>query len=57
MDDDDIWKPDKLEVYINKAEEVRNERGANTPICFTCNMEIIDSEGNGDPKLSGVSCN
>ena len=55
MDDDDIWKPDKLEVYINRAEEVRNERGENTPICFTCNMEIIDSEGNlTDPDFAST---
>ena len=55
MDNDDIWKPDKLEVYIDRAEEVRNERGENTPICFTCNMEIIDSEGNlTDPDFAST---
>ena len=46
MDHDDIWKPDKLEVFIKKAEEVRKTKGENTPICFTSNMEIIDSDGN-----------
>lgn len=46
MDSDDIWKPDKLETYIRKAQEVRKEKGENTPICFTCNMELIDSDGN-----------
>ena len=46
MDNDDVWKPDKLEVYVKKAEEVRKEKGENTPICFTCNMETIDSDGN-----------
>ncbi len=46
IDNDDIWKPDKLEVYVKKAEEVRKVKGENTPVCFTCNMEIIDSDGN-----------
>ena len=46
MDNDDIWKPNKLEVYVKKAEEVRKEKGENTPICFTCNMETIDADGN-----------
>ena len=46
MDNDDVWKPDKLDVYVNKAEEVRREKGENTPICFTCNMEVIDQHGN-----------
>ena len=46
MDNDDVWKPDKLEVYVRKAEEVKKEKGEDTPICFTCNMEIIDTQGN-----------
>ena len=46
LDNDDIWKPDKLETYVRKAEQVKREKGEDTPICFTCNMETIDSEGN-----------
>lgn len=46
MDSDDLWKPDKLETYIQKAQEVRKEKGEHTPVCFTCNMELIDSDGN-----------
>ena len=55
MDDDDVWKPDKLEVCVAKAEEIKREKGENTPICFTSNMEIIDSEGNlKDPDFAST---
>lgn len=55
MDSDDLWKPDKLEVYVRKAEEVRREKGENTPICFTCNMELIDSDGTvTDPDFAST---
>lgn len=43
-DSDDIWKPYKIEQYVQKAELVRKEKG-NVPLCFTCNMEIIDQDG------------
>ena len=46
LDNDDIWKPNKLETYVRKAEEIRREKGEDTPICFTCNMETIDTYGN-----------
>lgn len=55
LDNDDVWKPDKLESYVRKAEEVRREKGADKPICFTCNMEIIDDQGNlKDPDFAST---
>ncbi len=55
MDNDDIWKPFKLEHYVNLAEHIKKVKGQDTPICFSCNMEIIDSEGKlRDPDFAST---
>lgn len=55
MDNDDVWKPDKLEVYVSTAERIKQEKGQDTPICFTCNMEVIDGDGNlKDPDFAST---
>ena len=45
MDDDDLWKHNKLETFVKRAEQVKNAYGEDKPVCFTSNMEIIDEQG------------
>ena len=55
MDHDDVWKPDKLEVCVNKADAVKDKYGDNKPVCFSSNMEIIDENGVvTDPDFAGT---
>ncbi len=55
MDNDDVWKPDKLEYYVKTAEQIKEKKGEDTPICFTCNMEVIDDNGTlTDPDFAST---
>jgi rhamnosyltransferase len=45
MDNDDVWKPEKLECYVKKAEEIKAAKGQDCPVCLTSNMEVIDENG------------
>ena len=55
MDNDDVWKPDKLSCYVETADGIKQAKGEDTPICFTCNMEVIDENGTlRDPDFAST---
>ena len=45
-DHDDVWKPDKVRITLDKYRELENEYGSGTPIMVFTDSEVVDSELN-----------
>ena len=43
-DHDDVWKPDKVRVTLEKYRELESEYGSGTPIMVYTDSEVVDSE-------------
>ncbi|MGC1373944.1 MAG: glycosyltransferase family 2 protein [Candidatus Sulfotelmatobacter sp.] len=41
-DQDDVWRPDKLELSVSAIKAIEAERGAETPVLAFSDMEIVD---------------
>jgi len=42
-DQDDVWKPEKMEVLIGAMVQAEKEFGKQTPIVVHCDMEVVDA--------------
>lgn len=45
-DHDDVWKPEKVRITLNKYRELEAEYGSGTPIMVFTDSEVVDSELN-----------
>jgi len=45
-DHDDVWKPEKVRVTLEKYRELESEYGSETPIMVFTDSEVVDSELN-----------
>lgn len=45
-DQDDVWFPDKLEIFINKYHELADKNGSATPILVHSDMQVVDTNLN-----------
>lgn len=43
-DQDDVWRPDKLELSVSAMKAVETERGSATPVLVFSDMTIVDAE-------------
>ena len=45
-DQDDVWFPNKLEIFMNKYEELTSYDNSTTPILVHSDLQVVDSEIN-----------
>ena len=43
-DQDDVWKPEKMEVLMTAMQKAEKQFGTQTPLVVHCDLEVVDAE-------------
>ena len=43
-DQDDVWKPEKMEVLMRTMQQAEGQSGKETPVVVHCDLEVVDAE-------------